>query len=219
MSKNWFHKLLPAHFFLHSQVYPRVNITCWVRHRRYLRLRCLQGHQVSNNRLGPRQSHAHFLQQCASKGDAVRSCDKKLGPRSLTLLSTVAIENSARIWASVPLQCSPRCLFTALRVQLICTPSRRWARPTCNGGRVSLRATPTNRARDLATTIQLEPGVLVHVSHQLLQGGAQASTLQQRVLCSQEGNQLRPLHRVQTPRCPSVPAVAALANRNQLHTA
>ena len=65
MSKNWFHKLLPAHFVLHSQLYPRVNIICWVRHRRYLRLRCVHSHRVSNNRLGPRQSHAHFLQQCA----------------------------------------------------------------------------------------------------------------------------------------------------------
>ena len=52
MSKNWFHKLLAANFVFQSQLYPHVNIACWVRHRRYLRLRCLQGHHVSNNRLG-----------------------------------------------------------------------------------------------------------------------------------------------------------------------
>ena len=47
-------------------------------------------------------------------------------------------------------------------------------------------ATPTKHACDLGRTIQTEPRVLIRVTHQLLQGGAQAGILQQRTLCTQK---------------------------------
>ena len=67
MSKNWSHKLLPAHVVLHSQLYPRVNITCWVRNADTFGCAACSATK-SNNRFGPRQSHARFLHQCAEHG-------------------------------------------------------------------------------------------------------------------------------------------------------
>ena len=65
-----------------------------------------------------------------SKGEAVRRCDKKLNLRSLTLLFTVAIENSARIWASVSLQPSPRCFLTAFGSTSSAHPQEAWRAPS-----------------------------------------------------------------------------------------
>ena len=53
MREDWFHELPPTHFIFHSQFDPRDDVTRWMRHCWYLRLHCLQGYQVSTNRLGP----------------------------------------------------------------------------------------------------------------------------------------------------------------------
>ena len=115
MSKNWFHKLLPARFVLHSQPYPRVNITCLVpsacaacRATRYPTMPAWPAGQ----------------------------CAKPLSCEQASLLSTVAIKNSAQISLR---RLHHFAFSTASRYrELICTPSKtlgvshrqRWPRLT-----------------------------------------------------------------------------------------
>ena len=106
-------------------------MTCAVvRHRRHLQLCCLQGHQISNDRLNPREPRASFLQQRAKHGGGRVQLPQKAQPAAPYLAPHRGNRKLCTICASVSLQPSPRCRFTALRVHLICTLRDAWRVPT-----------------------------------------------------------------------------------------